>query len=665
MTALFCGCTDVVDNVVEPVIVDPVTEEVYENEGLMDRTVKPGDSFYEFALGSWLKNRDEADEGLLANLAASVSGMLIDAFNYSDDPIVQQLLTAADEVEDTETFVQQLQAILTDLQITGDGDTPPSREHLVEVLAKMVDYGYSPFVSRTLTTAEGRFIRVLTAGDACPKVLEALKSGGEEEAIAVVKEMLGLAYPDETGEDNDHLANAILAIERTVATCAGELYANDLHIRQHATPRRPQKPAQLCARARAAKDGMTAETIIRALGMTGESSLVDDEMQPVVNMLLEEDVETLTAYLAFHVAAQYYDLKPLELDFDDDFGFGGGYFNISNGVKENLYSLLSTKAPEIISRVDYQVLKNYIDPEGCRTMLEQMRTLMDARIAALDWMSDATKSAARSKLAAMEFNVGLPDTQPGSSLTLTGKTLLEDVQQLCAQHQQSTMALAGLPVAGHGWDFYNQFQPLGTVNATYVFELNQLFILPAFISQNLFPRDNEPMRYVTAYVFGHEMCHGFDAKGANYDATGSLRDWWTEADRAEFEKRQLQMVSLYNQLWQYEGVHADGKLTLEENMADLGGMRLAFELYKQKLLADGLSGEALNHGLREYFLHYSLIYQSAPSPDDLEAQLTNDVHSANHNRVIGITRLMDEWYDLFNVADGQWYLPPAERVMIW
>ena len=130
MTALLCGCTDVVDNVVEPVIVDPVTEEVYENEDLMDRTVKPGDSFYEFALGSWLKNREEADEGLLVNLAASVSGMLIDAFNNSDDPIVQQLLTAADEVEDTETFVQQLQAILAD-GLSGEAFNHGLREYFL------------------------------------------------------------------------------------------------------------------------------------------------------------------------------------------------------------------------------------------------------------------------------------------------------------------------------------------------------------------------------------------------------------------------------------------------------------------------------------------------------------------------------------------------------
>ena len=125
---------------------------------------------------------------LLANLwAASVSGMLIDASTTATTRIVQQLLTAADEVEETRkpSVAAPWWAILADLQITGDGDTPPSREHLVEVLAKMVDYGYSPFVSRTLTTAEGRFIRADVEVETPAQGVEALKSGGEEEAIAV------------------------------------------------------------------------------------------------------------------------------------------------------------------------------------------------------------------------------------------------------------------------------------------------------------------------------------------------------------------------------------------------------------------------------------------------------------------------------------------------
>lgn len=100
-------------------------------------------------------------------------------------------------------------------------------------------------------------------------------------------------------------------------------------------------------------------------------------------------------------------------------------------------------------------------------------------------------------------------------------------------------------------------------------------------------------------------------------------------------------------------------------MADLGGVRLAFEIYKQKLTADGLNREAANHQLREFFLHYALLWQGDSSTEALAQQLAEDSHSASHNRIIGITRLMDEWYDLFNVTDGQWYLSPADRVKIW
>lgn len=666
---LFTGCTDNIDNPVEPAepIVDPVTQEEYENDDLMDRTVKPGDSFWQFALGTWLKNHDEEDAGLQGNLILNHCSMLSSAFMESSDPLVQKLLDEADNLG-TEDYMNQLFSIMFDLDIAADSDTPPSRKQLVELLAKMVDSGYSPLVKRTINTDDGVFVRVLTSGENSAKVVEALQSG--DDPVEAIKEILSMVSsfsddPEEDDEDLDVLAQKILEIEETVGMAHNDQYADDLRLRQIATPKRDQRASQFRARRRAA-DGLTVEDICQALGVTDDYSVVDEQLEPIFTLLLEEDVETLASYLVFYIASQYYDLMPIDWsEYGDIFGMGSGYMNLGNGVKESLYTLLSTKAPELISRVDYMVMKDDIDIEGCRTLMEQMRTLMDGRIAANDWMSDATKGAAREKLAAMKFNIGVPDEQPGASFELIGENLLENVQQLRQQRQRQMMALVGKPVANHGWDFAMQFMTLGTYNAMYAPFLNQLFILPAFLSDGIFPKDNEPMRYATAMVFGHEMCHGFDANGSNYDAEGSIIDWWTPADRTEFEQRQQQMVTLYDQLWQYDGVHADGKMTLTENMADMGGVRLAFELYKQKLSTDGLNTEATNHQLREFFLHYVLFWQEDASADALQDQLEDDEHSANHNRIIGITRLMDEWYDLFRVTDGQWYLTPAERVRIW
>lgn len=686
---LFCGsmgfysCTDVNDNPVSPEkpSVDPVTQESYINNQLMDRLVKPGDSFYDFALGSWLKNHDGDDQGLTANLNILQSEILKEEFFNSSDPVVQHLVAYADKKAD----MTELLSILVDLFMNEDGsEAEPTRQEFLTTLAKLVDLGYTPMVKCALNTNQGHFVRVLTAGDP-DKNLQNKMELDEDVAVNYIKGILAnlqktASDDDETDgddddeddeEDLDAIAQEIIKIEQVVAAAQNKMYSDDLRLRQIATLKRALKPSQLPARSRG-KDGITEADVYQALGITDDNSLVDEMVQPVIDLILNEDVKTLNSYLNYHVMASYIDLVADNSEVPDDFGdfgdfggFGDYEYPSDDNVRESLYETLQKKAPELLSRVDYLALAEGIDIEGCRTLMEQMRTLMDQRISALDWMSEATKSAARQKLAAMKFNIGLPNAQPGEQLRLTGETLLEDVQQLRQQRQQALMNLVGKPIADLGWDMMLQHIPLGTVNAMYAINLNQLFILPAFLGNSLFPKDNEVMRYAVTHVFGHEMCHGFDANGANYDENGTVRDWWAPADLTKFLSLQQQMVELYNQLWQCDGVHANGQFTLEENMADLGGVRLAFELYRQKLVADGLNIEEMNHQLREFFLHYALLWQEDPSQDDLMEALTDDEHSTGRNRIIGITRLMDEWYELFNVTDGQWYLNPSDRVKIW
>ena len=692
---LFCGsmgfysCTDANDNPVGPVnpSVDPVTQESYINDQLMDRSVKPGDSFYDFALGTWLKNHDGDDQGLTNNVGALQNAILQEQFFNSSDPVVQHLVAYADKKAD----MTELLSILVDLFMNEDGsEAEPTRQEFLTTLAKLVDLGYTPMVKCALNTNQGRFVRVLTAGDP-DKNLQNKMELDEDLAVEYIKgilanlqkaasdidEMDGDDDDEDDEEDLDAIAQEIIKIEKVVANAQNKMYSDDLRLRQLATPKRALKPSQLPARSRGT-DGITEADVYQALGITDDNSLVDEMVQPVIDLILTEDVKTLNSYLNYHVIASYIDLvADNSEDFGDfgdledlgdlgDFGgFGDYQYPSDDNVRESLYETLQKKAPELLSRVDYAVLAEDIDIEGCRTLMEQMRTLMDQRISALDWMSEATKSAARQKLAAMKFNIGLPNAQPGEQLRLTGETLLEDVQQLRQQRQQALMNLVGKPIADLGWDMMLQYISLGTVNAMYAINLNQLFILPAFLGNSLFPKDNEVMRYAVTHVFGHEMCHGFDANGANYDENGTVRDWWAPADLNKFLSLQQQMVELYNQLWQCDGVHANGLFTLEENMADLGGVRLAFELYRQKLVADGLNIEEMNHQLREFFLHFALIWQEDPSQDDLMEALTDDEHSTGRNRIIGITRLMDEWYELFNVTDGQWYLNPSDRVKIW
>jgi predicted metalloendopeptidase len=126
------------------------------------------------------------------------------------------------------------------------------------------------------------------------------------------------------------------------------------------------------------------------------------------------------------------------------------------------------------------------------------------------------------------------------------------------------------------------------------------------------------------------------------------------------------MINLYNELEQYPGVKANGKKTLGENIADLGGFNLAYQLFNEKLQADGLTGEALRHQQRQFFMSYADLWMILNEEKVLQKQLVIDVHSANHNRVNGIARLIDDWYDLFGVQPGdKLYVKPEDRVKIW
>jgi predicted metalloendopeptidase len=318
---------------------------------------------------------------------------------------------------------------------------------------------------------------------------------------------------------------------------------------------------------------------------------------------------------------------------------------------------------------DFSILLEDCDVEGCREILEKMRQRLGQRIEQLDWLGSDTKAKALEKLKSMHFTVGKPERLYNADFVLTGNTVIEASMQYLKQYTDYLRSLDGLPTNGHAWDYVASniglYSP-STVNAFYIPDCNELIINPAFIMPEMFPTDkNNAQRYATAMVFGHEMTHGFDPLGAQYDAKGIKVNWWTDEDMAQFKLQQQKMIDRFNELEQAPGLPADGEKTLGENIADQGGVSLAYTLWKEQLQAEGLSGEALRHQQRQFFLSYADLWQAYDTDADLRKNIS-DAHSANHNRVNGIARLIDDWYDLFGVQPGdKLYVKPADRVKIW
>ena len=198
--------------------------------------------------------------------------------------------------------------------------------------------------------------------------------------------------------------------------------------------------------------------------------------------------------------------------------------------------------------------------------------------------------------------------------------------------------------------------------------LENKIVFPAGILQPpFFDPDADPAVNYGAIgaIIGHEISHGFDDQGRKIDATGAVRDWWTEADAERFNAQAKRFGSQYDAYEPVPGMHVNGQLTMGENIADMAGVLVAFDAYHASLagasapVLDGFTGD------QRFFLGYAQAWRSKQRDDAIRQQIASDPHSPHHFRVIGPLRNVDAWYSSFQITDGKYALPPAERVRIW
>ena len=314
---------------------------------------------------------------------------------------------------------------------------------------------------------------------------------------------------------------------------------------------------------------------------------------------------------------------------------------------------------------------------------EQLRETFRQRIDASIWMSDASKQSARRKLDAMTFNVGCPDQWMTEGLPDLSacETILDDVLALRRTLLQFNISLAGEPTAKVGFlcGIANMYD-LTVANAFYIANHNSMNILPAWIMDPLYQEGaNEAFNYATYYCTAHEITHGFDTTGSQYDWQGDLGSLFaSEADQQEFLRRAQQLIDCYNQFeilpWSLPGVYADGAFTVAENIADLGGFLLAYETYLRHLRENGFTGEQYDLQRRRFYLAYAWQLHgkySAKYAHDLTLGAddnpgTKDGHSLFRERINGVVMNTDDWYEIFSIQpEDNLYRKDADRVRIW
>ncbi len=301
-------------------------------------------------------------------------------------------------------------------------------------------------------------------------------------------------------------------------------------------------------------------------------------------------------------------------------------------------------------------------------LVQNLLVAMGQRLDGLDWMSPETKTLAKAKLATYMPKIGYPTKwRDYSALTIKPDDARGNEQRATAFEFNRQLAKLGQPVDRTEWGMFPQ-----TVNAYYNAVLNEI-VFPAAILQPPFfdPNADDAVNYGgIGAVIGHEISHGFDDQGAEYDAKGALNNWWTEGDKAKFKTATARLVEQYNGYCPFPGPTppkqcVNGKLTLGENIADLAGLTIAYQAYHLSLkgkdapVIDGLTGD------QRFFLGFEQVWRSKTRDALAQNWLVSDEHSPDRARG-GVVRNLDAWYVAFNIKPGdKQYLKPEDRVRIW
>jgi putative endopeptidase len=419
----------------------------------------------------------------------------------------------------------------------------------------------------------------------------------------------------------------------------------------------PALPLDAWAAALGATEDTLAETVVRQ----------PSYLQHLSAALSEVPVDDWKAWLAVRVvrsAAPY-----LSSDFvDENFEFYGRTLQGTPELRERWKRGVSFVEGSIGEAVGEEYVARHFPPHAKEAMVDLVANLLEAyrrNIEALDWMTEETKQRAYRKLETFRPKIGYPDRfRDYTALEVSPDDLLGNARRVAAFETDRELRKIGSPVDRDEWFMLPQH-----VNAYYNPGMNEICFPAGILQPPFFDADADPAENYGGIgaVIGHEIGHGFDDQGSQYDEVGNLENWWTAEDRAAFQERADKLIEQYNGFEPTElpGEHVNGALTVGENIGDLGGITIALKAYLLSLqkqdasVVDGLSG------VQRVFLNFGNIWRGKRRKEQMLQLLTVDPHSPAEFRA-NIVRNLDEFHQAFDTrpGDGLW-LEPEDRVRIW
>jgi len=347
-----------------------------------------------------------------------------------------------------------------------------------------------------------------------------------------------------------------------------------------------------------------------------------------------------------------------------DFGSALSGQKVQAPRDERMSNLVDGSLGELLGQL---YVEKYFPPAAKAYMaklVENLRVTLGERIQGLAWMSPETKTKALKKLAAFTVKIGYPDKwQNYDGLEIDRGDYAGNLRRISQWRYNYNVSQLGKPVDKTRWGMSPP-----TVNAYYSPTNNEI-VFPAGILQ--FPffdfgADDAVNYGGIGSVIGHEMTHGFDDQGRQYDGDGTLRDWWTKEDADKFKTRADQVVSQYNAFTVVDTIHVNGKLTLGENLADLGGLNVAYAAFKKT--KEGQSNKKIDGFTpdQRFFLSWAQVWRSSQRPEAAAQRILTDPHSPEQYRTMAPLTNIDAWYKAFNIKEGdKLYKKPEDRTKVW
>lgn len=659
----------------------------------MDTSVKPGDDFYLYANGNWMKNNPvppefsrwaafnelaEKNNDTLHEICEKVSGGNVpkDAAADSKKAKSSEKPPSADAQKVGDFYASGMNEAAIDA-----AKAKPLEEEMKKIEAIKDPKDVLKAVARFHSMGLRAMFLVLSGQDDkdSTKVIAQAYQGGlglpdrdyytkdddaskkiRDQYVEHITKMLTLAGTpaDQAAKD----ATKILALETSLAKPA----------RTRVELRDPQKNynKMKLAELQAMMPDWNWADYLKEIKLTnpGDINVGQPDFFKAINELFKTTpVDDWKPYLRWHLVRGMAETLSSDL-VNENFRFYEATLRGTKQIKPRWKRVVTKTDEELGEALGKLYVAEKFPPEAKARALEMVNNLKEAladRIKTLDWMDQPTKDQALKKLAAFTVKIGYPDKwRDYSALKIDRTSYAQNVMRGDAFEVDRLLKKIGKPVDRAEWGMSPP-----TVNAYYNPNMNEI-VFPAGIMQPPFfdPKADDAVNYGgMGAVIGHEMTHGFDDQGRQFDAVGNLRDWWSKASSDAYDARRKVVVDQYAAYEALPGQHVNGELTQGENIADIGGVKIAFMAFKKVLAKkgpqpkiDGFTPE------QRFFLGYAQIWRNTQRDEDLALRLKTDPHSPGRFRTIGPLSNFDEFQKAFEIPDGSKMMRPADqRVNIW